>query len=140
MSQPDDRDASYVWDMLAFARELQQIVAGVDEQAYLSSLVLRRSVERCLELIGEAARRISPDFRSTHPEIPWTSIVGQRNVLAHEYGRVSDRLVWRVAHDETAGRSQRSRRCWATSRRSEAPRTRSDVSPLRRERAARTGA
>jgi uncharacterized protein with HEPN domain len=49
------------------------------------------------EVIGEAANRVSPSFRASHPEIPWQRIVAQRNVLAHEYGEIEPALVWRVA-------------------------------------------
>ena len=54
-------------------------------------------MERHLEIIGEAANRVSRSFREAHPEIPWQRIVAQRNVLAHEYGEIENTLVWRVA-------------------------------------------
>ncbi len=51
------------------------------------------AVKRLLEIVGEAARRVSPSFRAAHPEIPWSDMIGQRNVLAHEYGTIKqDRL------------------------------------------------
>ncbi|HEX9459223.1 MAG TPA: HepT-like ribonuclease domain-containing protein [Thermoanaerobaculia bacterium] len=73
--------------VLEFAR-------GVTEEQYLSDIAKRRSVERSLELIEEAARRISKPFREEHPEIPWKDIIGQRSVLAHDYGDISDIRVW----------------------------------------------
>jgi uncharacterized protein with HEPN domain len=54
-------------------------------------------VERQIEIIGEAARKVSDPFKAAHPEIPWRKIIAQRHVLAHEYGDVDPRLVWRVA-------------------------------------------
>jgi uncharacterized protein with HEPN domain len=51
-------------------------------------------VERLLQNIGEAARRVSGEFRAEHPEIPWAQIVAQRNVLVHEYGEIKPELVW----------------------------------------------
>jgi uncharacterized protein with HEPN domain len=54
-------------------------------------------VERNLEIIGEAARRISESFRAQHPEIPWRQIVGLRNILSHDYGSVDDGRVFAVA-------------------------------------------
>lgn len=44
----------------------------------------------------EAARHVSPDFQAAHPEIPWRQIVGQRNVLAHDYGEIEPALIWNV--------------------------------------------
>jgi len=62
-------------------------------------LVLRYAVERQLTVIGEAARRVSPAYRRAHPEIPWQGIIGQRNVIAHEYGEVLVERVWRAAKE-----------------------------------------
>ena len=52
------------------------------------------AVERAVEIIGEAARRVSEEFRSAHPEIPWRSMIAQRNVLAHEYGEIKHERMW----------------------------------------------
>jgi uncharacterized protein with HEPN domain len=58
---------------------------------------LRLLLERRVEIIGEAARHVSEDFRTAHPEIPWRKIVAQRNILAHEYGDIDDEIMWDVA-------------------------------------------
>ncbi len=49
-----------------------------------------------LTIIGEAARRISAEFRRAHPELPWVSIIGLRNVLVHEYASVELERIWSV--------------------------------------------
>jgi uncharacterized protein with HEPN domain len=92
---PDD--AAHLWDMLDAARAVRQFMAGATFERYQSDRMLRGAVERHLEIIGEAARRVSAGFRESHPEIPWRQIIAQRNILAHEYGDVDDALVWRVA-------------------------------------------
>ena len=56
-----------------------------------------RAVERNLEIIGEAARRISEELKKDHPEIPWRKIIAQRNVLIHEYGDIDYKEIWQVA-------------------------------------------
>jgi uncharacterized protein with HEPN domain len=88
------RDDAYMLDMLRFAREVIELSSGVTRDEYLSSLGKRRGIERSLELMGEAARRVSTPFRENHPDIPWRDIIGQRSVLAHDYGDVSDVRVW----------------------------------------------
>jgi uncharacterized protein with HEPN domain len=50
-----------------------------------------------LELVGECARRISPVTRQAHPAVPWQDIVGMRNIIAHEYGRVDLDELWKTA-------------------------------------------
>jgi uncharacterized protein with HEPN domain len=91
------RDDAYLLDMLGFAREVLEFSRSVTCEVYLSDKEKRRSIERSLELLGEAARRISRSFREDHPEIPWKEIIGQRSVLAHDYGDVSDVRVWETA-------------------------------------------
>jgi uncharacterized protein with HEPN domain len=52
------------------------------------------AVIRRLEVIGEAANRLTDDFRSHYPEIPWSAIVGLRNVLIHEYDTIDLGRIW----------------------------------------------
>jgi len=97
--QADDRDISLLWDMREAAKEAVEFVEGVSFERFASDKKLRYAVGRELIIIGEAGKRVSPGFKKSHPEIPWDSIVGQRNVLAHEYGEVLVERVWRVAVD-----------------------------------------
>jgi len=55
------------------------------------------AVERLIEIIGEACRKVSVQTRNQHPEIPWAGIQAQRHVLAHEYGWIDYDKIWRVA-------------------------------------------
>ena len=93
---PNSRDAGYLWDMLQAAHRLQEFTVGVFFEAYLESVLLQSAVERQLEILGEAARRISEAFRQEHPEIPWSSVIGQRNVIAHQYDDVNLEQLWSV--------------------------------------------
>jgi len=97
---PDDRDAAYLWDMLDAARAVEEFTSPVKFEQYLQDRKVRMAVERAVEIIGEAARRVSDGFRSAHPEIPWKKIIGQRNVLAHEYGEVRHERMWVLATAE----------------------------------------
>lgn len=95
--RPDVRDAGYLLDMLLHARGVAQSVAGRTLEDYVADENLRLAVERRIEIIGEAARRVSRQFQDRHPEIPWGKIIAQRNVLIHEYGEIQDEIVWAVA-------------------------------------------
>jgi uncharacterized protein with HEPN domain len=94
--QMNERDAAYLWDMLQAARRIQDFTAGLSRQGYLESLLVQSAVERQLEIIGEAARRVSETFQQAHPEIPWRLIIGQRNVLAHQYGEIQQERLWQI--------------------------------------------
>ena len=84
-------------DMLEAAREVVEFVSGKTWTDYQSSKQLRRSVERSVEIIGEAARHVSRPCQEAHPEIPWATIIPQRHRLAHEYDRIDDGIIWSVA-------------------------------------------
>lgn len=92
-----DRDPAHLWDMIEACREIQQFLAGKSYQDLLTDRMLRLSVEQDLEIVGEAANRVSSEFQTLHPEIPWGRIVAQRNVISHEYGDIKLEWVWRVA-------------------------------------------
>ena len=92
--QPEQRDASYLWDRLDAARKILDFTQGVTFEEYSANPMLSFAVERAVEIIGEAANRVSLGFQQAHPEIPWRRIVAQRNVLAHEYGDIEHALIW----------------------------------------------
>ena len=60
----------------------------------MSETRLQDSVIRRLEVIGEAAGRISTQFREQHPEIPWHDMIGMRNRMIHGYDDVDIEIVW----------------------------------------------
>jgi uncharacterized protein with HEPN domain len=97
--QPDQRDAAYLWDMLDAAQTVEQLSSGLDFFQYSNDRRTQLAVERSLEIIGEAARRVSDSFQNSHPEIPWRQIIGQRNVLIHEYGEVKQERIWKVVKE-----------------------------------------
>lgn len=95
--RPSERDAAYLWDMLEAARNITDFIADKTFDEYQSDLLLRSAVERQVEIIGEAANHVSVEFQNGHPQIPWRRIIGQRNVLAHEYKDIAVKLIWTLA-------------------------------------------
>ena len=88
---------SYIWDMLDAAKAVKEFVSSRTFYDYQKDRMLRGAVERHIEIIGEAASKVSTEFQKTHSDIPWRKIISQRHVLAHEYGELEDELVWKVA-------------------------------------------
>ena len=95
--RPEDRDAGYLWDMLDAATAVADFMSEVRAADYVRDRKLQLAVERAIEIIGEAARRVSDAVKTSHPEIPWQKMVAQRNVLAHEYGEIKQERIWLVA-------------------------------------------
>lgn len=93
-------DLVYVGHMLDKAREAMNLVKGKDRKDYDSETSLRYALAHLLQIIGEAARRISPEFCKAHPEIPWKAIVGMRHKVVHDYMSVDEDVVWDTVQQE----------------------------------------
>lgn len=89
-------DQAYLWDMREAALEAVEYLKGVTLDAFLTDPLRMRAIERTLEIIGEAAYHTSDETRKTHAEIPWQAIIGQRHVLAHEYGEIDSARLYTV--------------------------------------------
>jgi uncharacterized protein with HEPN domain len=90
-------DLAFLWDILDAAKAIQQFVTSKTFNDYLKDRMMRGTVERHLEIIGEAANRVTQAFQEAYPEIPWRRIIAQRHVIAHEYGEIKHELIWKVA-------------------------------------------
>lgn len=88
------RDEVYFLDMLIAAKEAQQFMKGLTWEEFSTSELHQRAVTKALEIVGEAARKISKTTQIEHPEIPWGDIIGMRNRLIHEYFEIDLGKVW----------------------------------------------
>jgi uncharacterized protein with HEPN domain len=93
----DERNLAYLWDMREAARLTTQFLQGTTFARFESDQLLQSAVERQLEILGEAARRVTLEFQQSHPKIPWRSIIGLRNILIHDYGEVKLDRLWLIA-------------------------------------------
>lgn len=92
-----DRDKAYLFDMVDSATIAVEYLSGMqDFSEFESNLTLQDAVIRRLELVGEAANRVSSKTQSALGSIPWPKIVSMRNFLIHEYDEVDLHLVWRT--------------------------------------------
>jgi uncharacterized protein with HEPN domain len=94
------RDEAYLLDILVAARKALQFVEGINRREFEENELVQNAVMRPLEIIGEAAAKISNEFRKAHSAIPWTEMVGLRNRLIHEYFRIDVGTVWDTIHKD----------------------------------------
>jgi uncharacterized protein with HEPN domain len=90
------RDDAHLHDALEAARLACRYVAGLSREQFLAEVEKQDAVIRRLEILGEAARRLSEAARARLPQVPWRPMIGMRNILAHDYGAVDLEAVWRV--------------------------------------------
>lgn len=93
-------DLVYVGHMVDTARKTLSFVEGVSREDFDHDEKLRLALTHLLQIIGESARRVSPDFRVTHPQIPWKGIVGMRTKVVHDYLNVDEDVVWSTVMDD----------------------------------------
>ena len=97
--QPKD-DSVYVGHMLDTARKALGLMKGKTKEDFDHDESLFLALVHLIQIIGEAARRVSKDFCEAHPDIPWKAIVGMRHKVVHDYMDVDADVVWDTVSQE----------------------------------------
>ena len=98
-----DTDHNRLRHMIEAAREAAGYVEGLPREEFDSKRPLQHSVVRCIEIIGEAASRLSTELREANPDIPWQDMIAMRNRLIHAYFDLDLDLIWETARQELPG-------------------------------------
>lgn len=95
MSEP--KDHGYLLDMREFATQVLTYLAGKEHDDFMGDRLLRDAVAYNLQVVGEAAYQVSDSFKELNPQIDWFKIAGLRHRIVHDYRRVDDETLWRIA-------------------------------------------
>lgn len=95
----NERDANRLRDMLDAARNAIAFAEGKSRQSLDDNLMFAYALVRAVEIVGEAATKITDATRDSYPEIPWKNIIGMRNRIVHDYNNVDDDILWKVVTD-----------------------------------------
>lgn len=91
------RDPGRIEDILEAAKNVAEFIESVNFQQFLNDKLRYFAVLKNVEIIGEAAYMLSPEYKENHPEIPWNSIIRMRHVLVHGYAEVLPEILWTTA-------------------------------------------
>lgn len=94
MTRHDDQ--LYFDQMLVLANQAIRLADGVDRQRYSTDEVLQLALTHLIQIIGEAAKKVSEAGRLSSPDVPWHEITGMRNRIVHDYIDVDADVVWEV--------------------------------------------
>ena len=100
--QSSERDLSILEKMLRYIDQIHaaQTTFGQEYEILKVNSVYQNAVAMCLLQLGELSNRLSETFKETHREIPWASIRGLRNMVAHEYGSVDPQIIWETVIED----------------------------------------
>lgn len=96
----NEQDKNRLRDMLDAARKAQYFMKGQSRESLeANEALLGFAVVRAIEVVGEAASKITPEARATLPQIEWKNIIGMRNRIVHNYLEVDYDIVWKVLNE-----------------------------------------
>ena len=90
----------FLEDILSAVADLRSYVAGASRKTLDSDAKTRDAVIRCLEVIGEAVKRLPEDSLSKYPDVDWAGFARMRDILSHQYFGVDLDIVWDVVEKE----------------------------------------
>src|SRR3989344_8245772 len=95
-----DNNDNLVWlaDIIQSIDLIAQYIGNLDAEKFFNTDYLEKqdAVAKRLEIIGEAVKNLSDDFKNIHPEIPWHKAAAMRNILIHEYFDIDHDLIWKT--------------------------------------------
>ncbi len=89
-----------IHDILDTIARVESKVAGKSFHEFQADWEFRFVLQRAIEIVSEATRRLPDELKASRPEIRWRSIAAIGNVLRHEYHTISDTVVWNAVHQE----------------------------------------
>jgi uncharacterized protein with HEPN domain len=95
-----NKDQLYIEHIKTAVGEIESFVVSMGLEDFAGNNMAKSAVVRQLEIIGEAARNLSNEFKDQHTDIKWSDIISMRNWLIHQYFEVDTKVVWRTVKED----------------------------------------
>ena|SRR3989344_4513486 len=102
-----EKDKLYIKHILDAISTIDQFTKNIEFEGFVENKLLQDGVVRELEIIGEASKKLSSDFKDSHSELPWQDIARMRDKLIHEYFGVDLVVVWETVKQDLPNLKQR---------------------------------
>lgn len=86
----------YLEDIVEASKKIRFFTKGYSYERFSKDEKTQMAVVRCLEIIGEAVKKVPLSVRQRYPKVPWKDIAGMRDKLIHEYFGVNLMVVWQT--------------------------------------------
>ena len=95
----NENDLSFLIDIVDCIMDINEFTEGIEFPEFQREKMRKLAIERQLEIIGQAANKISKETQDIMENIPWSNIIGLRNKLAHDYGEILAERIWTISKD-----------------------------------------
>jgi uncharacterized protein with HEPN domain len=95
--QPNE---SYLKDIVDSSSLIVQYTQNLNFQEFENDMMKFLAVSRLLEIIGEATKNLSNDFKSKYPNVPWKKMAGLRDVIIHDYQELNREMIFKIAFED----------------------------------------
>ena len=94
----NERDAGRVIDIRVAVQKIVNRVGDLTKEEFDQDETLQLAITHLVQIIGEAASRLSEDFRDDHPSVEWRKVISMRHRLVHDYNQIDTDIIWEVAN------------------------------------------
>ncbi|MGH9622823.1 MAG: HepT-like ribonuclease domain-containing protein [Bryobacteraceae bacterium] len=99
MRSQTSRDTDYLEHIANRIARIERATSGVDFAGFRGNEDLQAAIERYIEVIGEAAGKLSQHSRDLAPDVPWSQVIGARNVIVHGYAEIEPDRIWDIVRN-----------------------------------------
>lgn len=100
--KPLNRDLSILEHIVSYCDQIDETIArfGNSSTIFSTDPIYRNAAALCILQIGELVGKLTEEFRTQHPAIPWRQIKAMRNIVAHNYGTVDPETTWEIITED----------------------------------------